>query len=315
MTNETSGFRLYLQVRIGTVLATDDVCLTTCLAGREVTIRVRNRTPSISGAKWLVFEACGFPTEPEARAFGERLRANVQLAALCSALGADTGLDKLLSYINEDAARSEGWLKPHQRLVPDRHGLSVISEGGELLISHLGSATGSTTSKPEPFLGAMRELADHPPITESAMALSVRLLNLALINPQPLARIMLAVAAVEGVAEAEAGKWTGEQHALIKNLAVKIADPEVKKAVERMPKISTGQRIKRVLDNNDLCHLWGKWKDLYKRRSRLFHGGKEFTKEEIQKLDSDARKLCGKIILTIIKRTAVQLLNRSGSFG
>ena len=65
MTNKTSGFRLYLQVRIGKALRTDEAFLTTYLDGREVRIRA-SLGPSISKAEWLVFEARGFPTESEA---------------------------------------------------------------------------------------------------------------------------------------------------------------------------------------------------------------------------------------------------------
>ena len=68
MTNKTSGFRLYLQVRIGKALRTDEAFLTTDLEGREVRISA-SWGPSISKAEWLVFEARGFPTESEAAYF------------------------------------------------------------------------------------------------------------------------------------------------------------------------------------------------------------------------------------------------------
>ena len=306
MTNQTKGFRLYLQVRIGNGLHTDEECLTTYLDGREVTIRPSYGPPSISKAEWLVFEARGFPTEPEARTFGERLRANVQLAALCSSPYVDTGLDEVLGSINEEYYRSKGWLKPHQRHGDDVHGLLILPDDDNTVFSR-GRAKGTTKSDPKLFLEAMRELADQPSVAEPAIALSVRLLNLAHMNSQPPARIVLAVSAVETVAQDE--NWTDEQRALIKNLAVEIEDPEVKEAVKRMHmhKISILQGIKRVLDNNSLGHLWKEWKDLYDRRSRFFHGGREFTRQEIQKLASDALKLCGKIILGIIKRTGLKL--------
>ena len=226
MTNKTQGFRIYLQVRIGNPLHTDEVSLTTCLDGREVMIGASVGDPSISKAEWLVFEARGFPTEPEACAFGERLRANVQLAALCSSPGVDTGLDEVLSSINEEYCRSKGWLKPHQRAGPDIHGLLILPDDDNTVFSR-GRGAVSKVSDPELFLEAMSELADQTSITEPAIALSVRLLNLARINSQPLARIVLAVSAVESVAEDE--NWTGEQRALIKNLATEIADPETKK--------------------------------------------------------------------------------------
>ena len=279
MTNATSGFRLYLQVRIGKALHTDEVSLTTCLDGREVTIRARDGAQSISKAEWLVFEARGFTTESEARAFSERLRANMQLAALCSGPGVDTGSGD------------------------DAHGLLILPDDNTIF-GH-GWAKATLTSDPKLFLEAMHELADQPSITEPAIALSVRLLNLARVSSDPPAKIVLAVSAVETVAQDE--NWTDAQRALIKRLAAEIEDPEVKEAIKRMHKISIRRGIKRVLDHNNLGHLWGDWNDLYERRSRLFHGGREFTRQETRKLSSDAWKLCGKIILGIIKRKGFTL--------
>ena len=303
MTNETSGFRLYLQVRIGKALNTDEAFLTTCLDGREVTIRASLSQP-LSEAEWLIFGARGFPTESKARAFGERLRANVQLAALCSSPGVDTGRDEVLSWISEEYGREAGWLKPHQRIGPDKHGLVILPDDDNTVFGR-GRAEGTVTSSPERFLEAMRELAEQPSITETALALSVRLLNLARINSEPLARIMLAVSAVENVAKGE--KWSAEQRDCINKLAAKITDPEVKEAVDRMHRFSIRQGIKRVLESNSLDHLWKEWNCLYKRRSSLFHGDREFTNQEIGELASKATKLCDEIIFGIIKQKGIKL--------
>lgn len=210
---EAIRFRLRLQVRIGRILGTDEVCLTTRLAGREVTIRSREEGQPISKAKWIVLGARGFATEPEARAFGERLRANVQLAAICSCLGADAGLDKVLGWINEDVFRSMGLLEPHQRSGPHVHGLSILPDDDNT-VTFYSEAQGTTTSNPDLFLDAMRELAEQPSITESTITLSVRLLNLARINPEPLARIVLTFSSVETLAQDES--WSDKQRVLIK---------------------------------------------------------------------------------------------------
>ena len=303
MPNKTSGFRLYLQVRIGKALRTDEAFLTTDLEGREVRIRA-SLGPSISKAEWLVFEARGFPTESEAHTFGERLRANVELAALCASPGVDTGLDEVLGWVHEEYGRPAGSLKPHQRRGPDVHGLLILPDDDNTVFSR-SRAKGTTVSSLERFLEALRELADQPPITEPALALSVRLLNLARINAEPRARIVLAVSAVESVAEDE--NWSAEQRDLIDKLAAGIADPEVKDAVERMHRISIRQGIKRVLERNRLDHLWEEWDALYKRRSRLFHGGGEFTNQEIGELASTATQLCDEIIFGIIKQQGIKL--------
>ena len=197
------------------------------------------------------------------------------------ALVFDTGSDEVLAWLNEEYAQSEGWLKPHQRYGSDVHGLLIIPDDDNTLFPY-SQAQVTVTSDPERFLEAMHELADQPSITEPAIALPVRLLNLARVNSQPLARIVLAVSAVEMIVQGQ--DWTDEQR-----------------------KSSKRQKIKRVLDDNSLDHLWGEWNDLYERRSRLFHGDREFTNQEIQKLASDATKLCSKIILAIIQQNGAKL--------
>ena len=188
MTNQTKGFHLDLQVRIGALFG-DDVRLTTCLDGREVTIRASDGAQPISKAEWLVFEACGFPTEPEAHAFGKRLRANVEIAAFCSGLGVDTGPDEVFGSIHGEDRQSEGRPKPHPQH-GSAPGLSVRSDDDKPASGGIWGAV-TTASDPEIFLKAMRELADQPSIAEAEHAIApVRLLNLALITFQPLARIV-----------------------------------------------------------------------------------------------------------------------------
>ena len=118
---------------------------------------------------------------------------------------------------------------------------------------------------------------------------------------------MLAVSAVESVAADE--NWSTKQRDCINKLAAEIEDPKVKEAVERMRKIGVLQGIKLVLESNSLFtdDLWKEWKCLYNRRSSLFHGNKEFTNQEIGELASNATKLCGKIILGIIKQKDIKL--------
>ena len=307
---EAIGFCLRLQVRLGTTLGTDEVCLTTRLAGREVTIRSRKDGQPISKAKWIVLGARGFATELEARAFGERLRANVQLAALCSGLGADTGLDKVLSWFSEDWSRSNGLLASHQRYGPHVHGLSILPDDDNTVILY-SEAQVTKTSNPDLFLDAMRELAEQPSITGSTLTLSVRLLNLARINPEPLARIVLTFSSVETVAQKES--WSDKQRALIKKLAVEIIDHadgdperlEVAEALQRMHRIGVRQGVKRVLCRNDLSHLQKEWDRLYGLRSSLLHGSKQLTEQEVNSLANDAMKLCSRIILGIVKRDGI----------
>lgn len=82
---------------------------------------------------------------------------------------------------------------------------------------------------------------------------------------------------------------------------------EVAEALQRTYRVSLRQGVKRVLYRNNLSHLQEEWDRLYDLRSRLFHGSKQLTEEDIRNLANDAMNLCSKIILAIIKRNGVKL--------
>ena len=303
---------MLLQVKIGKTLRTDQVSITTRLAGREVKIRSSKQDQPISETQWIILEARGFATQTEAREFGKQLQTNIQIAALCSHLGADAGEDEILGWVNEDFYRSKGLLEPHQRYAPEVHGVLVLPDDDNTLFPRMEVAL-TVAADPAQFLGALSELAGQTPITESIGALPVRILNLALINPDRLAKIVLAFSVVEALAQGET--WSGEQRNLIQKLATEVEDDadgdgerlEVAEVLRRLSRIGLRQGVKRVLCCNDLRHLQDEWDRLYDLRSDLFHGRKQLAKQEVNKLAADAVKLCCCIILTIIKQNGIRL--------
>lgn len=311
--NNASGFRMLLQMRIGKTLRTDQMSLTTRVAGRGVMIRSSKQDQPISETKWIILEARGFATETEAREFGKQLQINVQIAALCSYLGADAGQDEILGWVNEDFDRSKGLLAPHQRYAPEIHGVLVLPDDDNTLFPRTEIAL-TVVADPTQFLGALSELAGQLPIKESIDTLPVRILNLALINPDRLAKIVLAFSVVEALARGET--WSGEQRNLIEKLATEVEDDaggdgerlEVAEGLRRLlSRIGLRQGVKRVLCCNDLGHLQDEWDRLYDLRSDLFHGRKQLAKQEVNKLAADAVKLCCRIILAIIKQNGIRL--------
>ena len=310
--NETVGFLLRLQVKIGKALTTDQACLSTLLAGREIKIKSSNDQP-LSKTKWIVLESRGFATETEARDFGEQLRSIVQIAALCSHLGADAGLDKTIGWVNEDLFRSEGFLEPHRRFGPSVHGLLILPDDDNTLFLHMEAAV-TVTADPDQFIGAMEELAGQLPLSEPADTPAVRLLNLALINPQVLAKIVLAFSAIEALGQDET--WTPAQVDLIKKLAIEIENNadgdgerlEVAAALRRsLHRIGLRQGVKRLLCCHDIGHLQKEWDRLYGLRSGLFHGTVPLKEHEVNQLASDTVKLCSRIILALIQQDGIKL--------
>ena len=67
---EKTKYRLWLKLRIGKSLDTEDDALTVSIAGRTVTIESENRGEPLSKTSWLVMSCRGFETEAQAREFG-----------------------------------------------------------------------------------------------------------------------------------------------------------------------------------------------------------------------------------------------------
>ena len=76
---------------------------------------------------------------------------------------------------------------------------------------------------------------------------------------------------------------------------------QVVEAIRRTRHTSIRQKIRKLLDSNDLLEdLWEDWDALYKKRSRLFHGGRRAGSEyrgdhlaesELHALGQEALKL------------------------
>jgi hypothetical protein len=168
---------------------------------------------------------------------------------------------------------------------------------------------------PSMLEGALTEIAAGPRIRLSSSAEGVRLLNLALINPQPLGQLVLAISAVEALGQNEA--WTDAQAALLHQLAAQIDAGTSGRDAERMEvadalrrglhRFGLRQGVMRVLAWLGLQHLRKEWDRVYGLRSGLFHGTAQLAEHEIAELANSAITLCGRIILTLAERDGVTL--------
>jgi hypothetical protein len=168
---------------------------------------------------------------------------------------------------------------------------------------------------PDEFLGALTELAEGLPLNFSAAAPGVRLLNLALMNNEPLTKIVLAISAVEALGQDET--WTEAQIDLIKKLAAEVEEGagnqdeerlEVAEALRRsLHRISLRQGVMRVLSRLGLSDLRDEWDRVYGLRSSVFHGSCGLDDNELRQLADETIALCAKIILALIKRHGIKL--------
>ena len=154
---------------------------------------------------------------------------------------------------------------------------------------------------------------------------AIRVLNLAEINEDPIAKLVLAVSTIEGLAKDP--PWSDEQRQLIENAAAGLERAhgdreEAQQVVEAVRQVWNGsirQRIRKLLKANDLSSVWKDWDRLYERRSGFFHGrseagsehlGSHLEQSSLQALGQEAITLCARIVLSMAQREGVAVPGR-----
>ena len=289
---EKTKYRLWLKLRIGKSLDTEDDALTVSIAGRTVTIESENRGEPLSKASWLVMSCRGFETEAQAREFGEELRRATHLAGLCNRLGVDAGdpgEDRTMFWLNPEIVRN---VNPDIRLAPDVHGILILPDDGNNVFARW-PMTAQVRANTGHFARSLEEcLPGNDPLQSGSPSIrrAIRVLSLAEINEDPIAKLVLAVSTIEGLAK----------------------DPPWKGSIR--------QRIRKLLKANDLSCVWKDWDRLYERRSGFFHDrseagsehlGNHLEQSSLHALGQDAIKLCARIVLTMAQREGVAVPGRA----
>ena len=324
---EKTKYRLHLKFRVGKSLDTEDSALTASIDGRTVTIESEDRGQPLSEASWLVMSCRGFETEDQARVFGEELRRATHLAGLCNRLGVDArdpGEDRTVSWLNPEVF---GRMNPEKRLAPDVHGIVVLPDDGKNVFGR-GRANARVLANTGHFVRSLEEcLPENGPLRGSpSIRRAIRVLSLAEIAEDPIAKLVLAVSTIEGLATDP--PWTEGQRALIDSAAEWLerahGDQEeaiqVLKAIRRVRRESIRQRIRQLLQTNDLSNVSLEWERLYSRRSSLFHGrseagsehrGNHLEEASLRALGEEAIKLCARIVLSMARREGIAVPGRA----
>ena len=200
---EKTKYRLWLKLRIGKSLDTEDDALTVSIAGRTVTIESENRGEPLSKTSWLVMSCRGFETEAQAREFGEELRRATHLAGLCNRLGVDAGdpgEDRTMFWLNPEIVRN---VNPDIRLAPDVHGIVILPDDGNNVFARW-PMTAQVRANTGHFARSLEEcLPGNDPLRSGSPSIrrAIRMLSLAEINEDPIAKLVLAVSTIEGLAK------------------------------------------------------------------------------------------------------------------
>lgn len=309
---KASTCRMRLRVRFGKALTSDETSASFLFDNREVDMRGQERDQPLREAKWMVFSARGFENEAAAKDFGERLRSALNVAGVCTSNGIDTGNDKTTTWVSEEFARQIGAIKDEERIAPNVHGLSIHPDD-DLTKFPVVSAEAVVTAQVDGLLEALQQLGLQP-LRLGDAAVGLRLLNLAIMDNQPLARLVLALSAVEALAEGE--KWTQSQADFIKILANDVEEGsggdseklEIADAIRKsLFRLSIRQGVKRFLARIDRQDLLKDWDRLYGARSGIFHGTLVLPEPEIHQLANETVTLCGKIMLALAHTNGVAI--------
>ncbi len=214
----STGYRLWLKLRVGKTLGTEEAALTASVAGRKVVIE--SESQPLKEASWLLIGCRGFEAEDDARDFGEKLRRAAHMAGLCARVGVDAGEDRTVSWFNPEVLRESGALDPDTRLGPDIHGLLVLPDDGKTVFLRIGQPTVSVRSNAGDFVRALQDAlpeSDEPAGDSPSIRRAVRVLNMAEVNTDPIVKIVIAVSTVEGLATDP--PWTDAQKGLIESAA------------------------------------------------------------------------------------------------
>ena len=328
---EKIKYYLRLKLRVGMTLAAKGEPLTAEVAGRPVTIHSENRGAPPSTTSWLVIRCRGFETEAQAREFGEHLRLATHLAGLCSGLGVDAGdpgEDRKLSWVNPEAVRR---INPDLRVASDVHGVMVLPDDGNTVIPYV-EATLSVEASADNFVRYLEEcLPGNRPlhIGSPSIRRAIRVLSLAQTYKDPIAKLVLSVSTVEGLAIDP--PWTDEQRTLIDRAAEWLEEThgaqgeamQVVRAIRRVRQESIRQRIRKLLQANDLSNVWQDWDKLYGKRRGLFHGRSKVGSERqgslleefsLRGLGEEAIELCTRIVLSIAQREGIAVPTRANVY-
>ncbi len=285
----------------------------------------------LSEVDWLIFESSGFKTEEEGRIFGEKLRQALHMAGVCCRVGLDArnyGDNQKLSDVNPEiisAIYGESC-----NVLPDVHGITVFRDDNDFIPPIQGCANLKGGRNADIFTQVLQEIfsknSENVSGSES-IQMAIRVLNLADASSDSIAKLVLSVSTVEGLAKEP--KWTTEQTNRIDWIVESIenghediegAEMVISAIKEIRSRVSVGRRVKHLWNHHNLSELLPEWDKIYKKRSRLFHRDSKgnapagnLEDSELCALSEDAFKLCTTIILTIAYQSGIFVPQRAAT--
>lgn len=304
MSQET--YRVRIRFRVQKKLNIKEAERTVKVAGQDIVLSGQEPNVSISDSEWLIMNSRGFSTEQEARQFGHNLKLSLELSSVATRLGIDTGRDLATSGLGilvKEKLKNEQGIAARDNI----HGLDVFIDDPNVRYINI-SASGVLRKRPEEFIEALNSIYASAITISSRASDIILLLNYALMQPEPVAKIIFAFSAVETLGQDES--WTLSQKSLLKELANFAERSDIGDEAERLEvsnairnglhRLSLRQGVMRLLSNLGLGELKPIWDKLYSERSTLVHGLAPKPGADYGELASKSIDLCGRILLKAV---------------
>lgn len=297
------GYFARLRFRSAREFKSDEINQTCVFAGRSIAIEQEIVAGPLARTVWITVTARNFSTEEEAISFGQQLKASLAAASVRSGIGIDVGNNRAsISYSRkhlDDIFQRNGYEKR-----PQVHGLHVYPDDRDIRFETFEMQLAIAES-PGHFLRAVEEELEAERTEPNPAPL--RLLNAALMAREPLSQLVLAVAAVEFLAHSYVKrKWSPDQKQLRENLS-EIAIQADNLSPEEAGEVASAIARSFPRGINEACNLLiarlgleeseKRWKDLYGKRSKIFHGGVAMSHEDYSTLAMEAVRLATTIVL------------------
>lgn len=271
-----SDFRMRLRFRVSKSFCSDKIEESVLVDGHTLILKSRTAGQPISQANWLIAGVNGFENEIEARAYGVKLTRAIQFSSLQCRNGVDCGRNiptsGWSSSIKQEILKQSG-----ADLRDDVHGIDVFKNDGTAIFINF-KADIQVHAGLSSFLEGVVQFYPWMNKVNSKVDRIVIMLSNVLMNPEPVAQIVLAISTIEGLGQDQ--ELTCGQKRLLTELArvaslattVTLAESsEIQDAILKIHKLSLRQGVLRLLQNAGL-DLKREWDAIYAERSTLVHG-------------------------------------------
>jgi F0F1-type ATP synthase epsilon subunit len=295
-----------VRVKLGAELNITGRDISFMIGSRQVQMQYVKDNSAFGSSSWLIFRTNGFDTETSATEFGTRLKRTIEMSAVTTRIGVDSGLDNAPGGISE-YVRTQ-LLAEGLTYLNDIHGVGIFHNYKRI---NFVTATGtmSVLKPPEPFVRDIQEIFMKVGQESTRTREIILLLNYALTREDPVSKIVFAISAVEMLGQNE--RWSAAQTALLANLAKGAMTAqgdatdeeraELADAIGRMHKIGLRQGVMRFLKSIGLENLKKEWDSVYADRSTLVHGIAPQPGIDYHFLCERTINLCGSILLAAIE--------------